>query len=129
MATNNEKLTPFFYINMLNSGVKGEVVVDDKVYNQFLINRAFSLHIDTIAIVNEINKYGKISNQMHFDFLRYMITPRKRFSKWPKPKDHGDATIIAKRFNLTISKAYDLVGLFSKEEIKQFEDDMKAIEQ
>lgn len=122
----NEKITPFTYLGYINSGTKGDIVVDDKIYNQYLINRALSLHIDTIAIVNEINKYGSISNQMHFDFLRNMVTPRKRFAKWPKPKEHGDASVISTYYGISVKKAYDYIGLLSDEDIAQMKEELKV---
>lgn len=117
----SDKITPFTYINMINAGVDKPIEVDDKVYSQFIVNRSFSLHQDTIAIVNEVNKFGKITNQMHFDFLCNMIRPRRRFGKWPKPKMRDEAVTISKYLGVSMRQAYDMVGLFDEDELKQFE--------
>lgn len=118
------KQTPFTYLNYINSGDESDIDIDDKVYNQFLINRGLSMHLDTIAIANEINKYGCVDNQMHFDYLRHMVTPRKRWAKWPKPKEHPDASTIASYYGISMKKAYDLVGIITPEQIEQMKQEM-----
>lgn len=121
------KVTVFTYLNLINEGCKDDIKVDDSIYNQFLINRGLSLHIDTIAIVNEINKYHKMDNQMHFDFLRNMVSPRKRWAKWPKPKTQPDAAAISSYFGISMSKAYDLIGIIEPEKIEQIKEELKLI--
>lgn len=118
--------TVFTYLKLINNGDTSDIVVDDKIYNQFLINRGLSFFIDTIAIVNEINKYGCVSNQMHFDFLRNTVTPRNRYSKWPKPKVHKEAQVISAYLDVTMSKAYDYIGIIPNEQIKQMEKELEV---
>lgn len=112
------KESPFTYLNYINSGEK-DIVTDDSVYNQFLINRGLSMFLDTIAIANEINKYGCVDNQMHFDYLVNIVTPRKRWSKWPKPKTHPDASMISNYYGISIKKAYDLIGIIPEEDLEK----------
>lgn len=118
MMSNEEKLTPFSYLNRINKGQTDNVVVDDSVYSQFLMNRGLSLFIDTIAISNELNMYGgNITNQMHFDYLSDMVEPRMRFKKWPKPKNHEDAQLLAQYYGISVKKAYDYIKLYTKEQL------------
>jgi len=121
------KETPFTYLNKINSGDKSNIKVDSTVYNQFLINRGLSLHIDTIAIANEINKYSKVDNQMHFDYLRYMVTPGKRWAKWPKPKQQPDAALISMYYNISMVKAYDLLGIIDQHTLSQIKEELESI--
>ena len=55
-------------------------------YNQFMINRAFMQHIDTVLLANEMNK-SSVSNEMHHDFLYYSIDKKRRYGKWAKATD------------------------------------------
>lgn len=55
-------------------------------YNQFMINRAFMQHIDTVLLANEMNK-SSVSNDMHHDFLYYSIDKKRRYGKWAKATD------------------------------------------
>lgn len=121
----SEKETPFTYLNYINAANKTDIIVNDSIYNKFLINRGLSLHLDTIAIANEINKYSGVSNQMHFDYLRFMVSPRKRFAKWPKPKQHGDAAIISQYYGLSMNKAYDLLSIINEQEIEQMKEELQ----
>lgn len=111
---------------MINDARKDDIQVNDSVYNQFIINRGLSLFLDTLAVANEINKYKGISNQMHFDYLRNMVSPRKRFAKWPKPKDHGDASIVSRYYNISMSKAYDMIGIIDGDLIKQMKQELET---
>lgn len=122
----NEKKTPFTYINLINDADHSDIVVDDSVYNQFLTNRGMSLYIDTIAVANEINKYGGLSNQMHFDYYRFAVSRRKRWSKWPKPKDHGAASTISTYYQISMRKAYDMVGLFTDQQIETMKEQLQV---
>lgn len=120
-----EEKNPFFYMGLINKGQAKGVKVEEG-YNQFLINRALSLHLDTLAIVNEINMYGQLTDQMHFDYLAHMVDPRQRWAKWPKPKDHGSAKIVSEYYGLSISKAYDIVPLFDEETLNKMESQLKV---
>ena len=122
-----EKITVFTYLNWINAGSKADIVVDDSIYNQFLINRGLSLHLDTIAIANEVNKYQKMDNQMHFDFLRRMVTPRQRWAKWPKPKTQPDAAVLSTYYGISMQKAYDLLGIIDSDKLEQIKEELEQI--
>lgn len=119
-----EKKTPFTYINAINNGV--DITIDDSSYNQFIINRGMSLYLDTVSISNEINKYRDIPNQVHFDFYRSLVTPKKRWAKWPKPQKHGDAALISRYYSISIQKAYDLLKVLDKDQIQKIEEELKV---
>lgn len=126
MKLSESKKTCFTYINLINDANHDQIEVDDSIYNQFLTNRGMSLYIDTIAVANEINKYGGLTNQMHFDYYRFAVTRRKRWSKWPKPKDHGEAATISAYYQISMRKAYDMVDLFSKEQIEAMKEQLQV---
>ena len=108
----------FRYVNAINSG---DSIPVEKDYNQFLITRAFSYHIDTIHIANELNQYGEIEDEMHFGFLRALVRPKKRFAKWPKPLKHREASLLSAFYQIPMIRAYEYLPFFSEEEIAEIE--------
>lgn len=122
----SNKPNPFIYLSHVNKGTDPGEDVDETIYNQFLMNRGLSYHLDTVAIVNQVNMYSTINDQMHFDYLKNMVSPGNRYSKWHKPKEHEDAKAISEYYNLTLSKSYDLIGLFSKEELSEIKKELKV---
>ena len=122
----SEKQTVFTYLKLINKADKTDIEVDDEIYNQFLINRGLSYHIDTVAIANEMNKYGCISNQMHFDFMRNVVSPRNRYAKWTKPHKHGKAAVISQYYGITLKKAYEYIGIISDDKIERMEKELKV---
>lgn len=125
--TASEKITPFTYLGAINKGIK-TIEIDDSVYSQFLINRGLSMHLDTVAIANEVNMYGTLTNQMHYDYLVNMVEPRSRFGKWPKPNNHEDVKAISLYYGYSMSKSYDMVGLFDKNDLDEIKKQLKQLE-
>lgn len=118
MSTNN----PFNYVNAINLGIDLNVDTD---YNAFITNRALSFYPDTLFVANEINLHSDLDPQMQFDFLRTMITPRKRFAKWPKPVKQRAASVLSKRYQISMSKAYQYQQFYTDEEIDQLEQEIQ----
>ena len=53
-------MNPFKYLNEINYG-KRNIMVDEeteKAYAPFIINRSLSYFPDTVALANEMNRYG-----------------------------------------------------------------------
>lgn len=48
---------------------KKEVLVDEKDYVPFIVNRALSYHYDCVMFANEMNKYPSLGKKPQFDFL------------------------------------------------------------
>ena len=116
---------PFKFVGAINSGKTIEV---DSDYVKFLVNRAFSYHLDTVLIANAINMYPNLSNQMHYEFLSGIIKPKKRFGKWAKPVDQPRAATVSKYFNISMHRAYEEHQLFTDEQIDQMAEIMQQKE-
>ena len=74
-------MNPFKYLNEINYG-KRNIMVDEeteKAYVPFVINRSLSYFPDTVALANEMNRYGHLESRLQFAFLIYTIRKRKRF--------------------------------------------------
>ena len=88
-------MNPFKYLNEINYG-KRNIMVDEeteKAYVPFVINRSLSYFPDTVALANEMNRYGHLESRLQFAFLINTIRKRKRFSKWIKPEIENDVEV------------------------------------
>ena len=116
------KLSPFDFINTLNSPGKKNLMEDDseakKAYLPYIINRQLSYFEDTILLANEMNASHKLDNQMQYDFYRHTIRPRKRFAKWVKPDNHEDLATISKYYGIDLEKARVASKILNSESIQ-----------
>lgn len=126
------KLTPFDFLNSINSGPKTEDLFKEtreasgegananlptKAYIPFMINRGLSYFQDTILFANEMNQRAHISSIMQYDFLRNAIRPRKRFSKWFKAEQSDDIDLIKRAYGYSNEKARGVISLFNPEKL------------
>jgi hypothetical protein len=96
----------------------------EKLYNQFVVNRAMSLYGDTsVLIANMINTSSKMTNKNHFLFLHAMIRKGKRWSKWPKKTSDSKIDFIMEEFNYSKAKAKEVVNLITDMDIKSMKKD------
>lgn len=111
-------------LNSINSREKKNLIRDsdspvsaEKLYPPFPVARSLSYHADSILLVNELNRRGlaqfKVSNLMHYEFLLYCITPKKRFSKWSKPVKNETVGYIMELQCVSYEKALDIYNLLS----------------
>lgn len=105
----------FRYLTSINSGLYIDVESD---YNKFLTLRGLSMFQDIILYVNELNKYPKMDLDIHYEFLKSVIPPRKRFSgKWPKPVTDEITQAISIVYNLPIAQAHQVKTLLTRQQI------------
>lgn len=115
-------ISPFDFVN--NIYVRGEnLIVDEwseKQYNSFLINKALSFGADTVIQANEMNSRTHIDKKLQYDFLRYIIKPKKRFNKWLKKGENLEAIEVIKAYyGYTSEKAHQVRSILSHEQIEQ----------
>tara|TARA_B100000780_G_scaffold180631_1_gene126711 strand:- start:1244 stop:1621 length:378 start_codon:yes stop_codon:yes gene_type:complete len=121
-------MNPFEYVKAVNYS-KQDIMVDDiaeKDYSAFLVNRALSYHLDTILLANEINTHHHIDNRLQFDFHRFSIKKKNRFSKWAKVLDDKTVEVVQNYYNYSKEKAISVIPLLSKEQIATMKDKMSA---
>ena len=70
---------------------------------------------DCILFVNELNTRGlyqfNVSNEMHYEFLLYAISPKKRYNKWAKIETNDTINYIMEMEHLSYEKAKDIYNL------------------
>ena len=94
------KLTDF--LNSINH-TKEDLFKDDsehaaKAYQPFVVNRSLSYFPDTIFHSNEMNMLHGIDEKMQYDYLKYSVRKRKRFSKWVKSEKIDSIDLIKDYF-------------------------------
>ena len=117
-------ISVFDYINSINS--KNYIYDEENCdgYNEYVINKAFSMFVDTVFITNEANVCG-LKGKQHYDFLFYTIPKRKRFEKWTKELLDEELNFIMEYFtiNRKIAKLY--LKNLSKEQISDIKEILK----
>ena len=130
-----KKLSPFDFINSINEGSRGvnlmkdsradysdaapDIEAVDKQYLPFMINRGLSYFQDTVLFANEMNVRHAAAPKMQYDFLRNLIRPRKRFSKWSKKADDGaDVAMLMAHYNYSAEKARNVLPMFTAQALE-----------
>lgn len=111
-------MTPFDYINSINSGK--DIMVDEateNAYVPFVVNRGLSYFTDTILFANELNKVANTDKKLQYHYLINSITPRKRFSKWAKKHDDSDVEVVMNYYNYSYEKATQALSLLTKQQL------------
>jgi hypothetical protein len=130
-----KKLSPFDFINSINSGAIGKNLMEDctadtsesltdqgradRQYVPFIVNRGLSYFQDTVLFANEMNIHSGLPAKMQYDFLKLAIRPRKRFSKWGKRQDDGEhISYIMKEYQYSSEAARSVLHLFSQQQLE-----------
>jgi hypothetical protein len=135
MSDAPKKLSPFDFLESINAGhERGKNLMSDvsahtdagldkdsaeHQYSPYMVNRGLSMFNDTIFYANEMNRHGSVlPNKMQYDFLRFAIRPRKRFSKWAKKIEEDSITIdaIVKLYGYSRDKAVAALSLLTTEQ-------------
>ena len=90
-----------------------------KEYPAFVVNRCMSYHQPLVNITNTLNSCNVLDNLQHYEFLLHVIPKGKRFAKWTKPKNEEFSPFIAKHYNVSQTRALEILSLLSEEHIKK----------
>jgi len=91
--------------------------LEEKMYQPYLTNKAFSQYVDTILYANEMNIRHNIDNKLQYDYFLNSIRAQKRFSKWAKKNESDDIDVIKEYFKYSYSKAYQALSILSTEDL------------
>jgi len=116
-------MNPFDFVNAIN-GKKQDIIrasdnpdLAEKQYIPFIINKAFSYHIDTVLYSNEMNKAAHIDSKLQNDYYLNSIRTGKRFSKWHKRQENLDIDVIQEYFKVNYLRATEIAKLLSREQL------------
>ncbi len=107
------KRSPFDYVKSINE--KG-YLYDLSGYVPFLTNRAFSMHIDTIMLAEEMNQAHGLSPLLQYEFYYYAVRRGKRFG-FPKKAEEEDLEHIMRYYNYSEQKAKEVKDLLTDEQV------------
>ena len=113
-------MNPFDFVKDISFDKKNLIEGNEKEYNPWLTNKAFSYHSDSIFVANEVNKYNGfgIESNLQHDFLFHMLDKKRRFSRWSKTSINEDIELISKYYKVSISKAKDYYDILLPEQIE-----------
>lgn len=117
-------MKPFDYVNSINHTKENLMVgtendeLAENLYVPYLTNKALSYFADTVFFANQINVHPNIDNKLQYDYLLNSIRPRKRFAKWVKSKDNNDLDMVKQYFNISDSKANQVLSILSPDQLE-----------
>ncbi len=97
------------------------------LYDPFVVNKSFSLHLDTILYCNEMNIHNHIDKKMQYDYYMNAIRKRNRWAKWPKKSNENTEIIkcIMQEFNMNYKNALNIYKIMTSEELGEIIDKNK----
>jgi hypothetical protein len=106
---------------LISSNDKPDIIGDEpeneKQYLPFIVNRSFSYFNDSVMLANEMNIHHRLDKKLQFDFYRFALPARKRFSKWVKPEDDEKVNIIAEYYGMNKIHAKRAIKLLDNKAI------------
>jgi len=107
-------------VNMMR-GTENDAL-EEKGYEPFMMNRAFSLYQDTVLYAAEIAKYPEIPKIMQYEFYLHSLRSKKRFSKWPKRDKLEALELIKKHYGYNAHRALEALSILTEEQINKIKE-------
>jgi len=111
------------YLNAVNHTKKPLMDTEDeaweKKYLPFVVNRCISPFLDTIMLVNEMNRLHHLDKKLQFDFLLNSIRTRKRFAPWMKANKISNLEYVKEFYGYSNAKAKSALTILTNEQVKQ----------
>jgi len=84
-----------------------------------MVNRGLSYFTDTVLLANEMNINHHIDARLQYDFLRFAIRPRKRFSKWAKKEKMNNIEVVKEYYGYSDAKAESIIDLIDEKSLDE----------
>lgn len=113
-------MNPFDFINSINdkTGNIMDVSPDtEKLYNPFIINRAFSYRTDTLLHSNTMNGVPHLDKRLQYEYYYNSVKKGKRYSKWLKREDNADEDLVMARYSVSRRRAKEYLALMKPEDL------------
>ena len=106
---------------------KDDIFLEDpeyanKSYSPYVINRCLSYFPDTILHSNEMNSKSFLDNKMQYDYYRFSLRKRKRFSKWLKEEKSKDLDVVKEYFNYSNRQAKEALRILTSDDLQEIRD-------
>jgi len=120
-------MNPFDIVGDINSNKKGLInETNEKDYNAWIVNKAFSYFPDTILHAQEMNTKAHLDNKMQHDYLMGAVRKGKRFTKWAKKDKDEDTLAVQEFFSYNREKAKTALTILSKDQLKAIKRELKV---
>jgi hypothetical protein len=124
--TKDPAVTIWDFVNSISEN-KNYLYDDDsaKAYTPFTMNRAFSIHLDTLYHASLMNRYYNLDKKMQHDYYFYTLPKKVRRKKWLKKTDDEkeEAKIledVSKVINYNFIKTKSFWKTLSENQRKEF---------
>ena len=111
------------YLNAINHTKEPLMDTEDeaweKKYLPFIVNRCISPFLDTIMLVNEMNRLHHLDKKLQFDFLLNSIRTRKRFAPWMKANKISNLEYVKEFYGYSNEKAKSALTILTSEQVKE----------
>jgi len=99
-----------------------EVYAIEHKYVPWRTNNILSNYIDTILIVNEMNMNAHLDHKLQYDFLFYMVKPKKRFFKKKKTTETPNFQLVKEYYKYNDERTKEALSILNKEQIKMIKE-------
>lgn len=109
------------FLNSINHDKKPLFDEDEnasRYYRPFIVNKCLSFFTDTIFHANEINCKHWLDSKSQFDFYRFAVRKKKRFSPWIKKEENDDIAVIKEVYGYSEMKAREVLNMISPEDMQ-----------
>lgn len=89
-----------------------------KFYKPFIVNKCLSYFADTLFHANEMNCHPWLNPKTQFDFHRFSIRKKKRYSEWMRKETEENIAIIKEVYGYTESKAIEVLNILSPSDLE-----------
>lgn len=110
------------FLNSINHDKKPLLDSDEKaekLYPPYVVNRCLSFFSDTIFHANVVNCNWMADKKMQFDFYRFSIRKKKRFSPWIKKENDANIELVKAAYGYTEQKAREVLNILRPEDLQQ----------
>ncbi len=120
-------ISPFEFSESITFNKKNLIIDDwsEKQYNPYIVNKSLSFGNDTIIFCNEMNSRPHLDKKMQYDFLRYIIKPRKRYNKWLKAEKVNAIDVIKEYYGYNTEKAHQVSEILTQSQINFIQEKLK----
>lgn len=114
----SEKISPFDYINIINT--KGKIPENLEGYEPFIVNRNYSHVAEYLLYANAINV--DCDKQLNFDFYYSALPKKKLYTKWSKKQKENSAkketlNNIVEHYNCSMVKAQEIYDILESNKL------------
>ena len=99
---------------------KKDVLLEEKQYVPFVVNRALSFHYDCVLFVNEMNMLPGTDKRMQYTFLLNTVRGYKRpFQKWQKRETVEALEVVKEYYSFSNEKAKEALAVLTDDQIDE----------